>query len=188
MRWTHLVRHMSCPLRHRTKPATAPVQQLPGDLRLLLELRPPVPEAFQRQAVRFAIFSLIQIAPPPRLMMRAPERFKLCPVIRSSISTLMLSSSANFAVEVRSQSALARQVCEEWTLTAPRSHSPCSWDNNPCSCISNSLFRFTVAIVQASDNTEKVGGFRTGTSPNHCKNSLLNSLLAGKLNQRRVSG
>jgi len=65
-----------------TKGTTAPAEQLPGHLRLLLELRPPVPEAFQRQAARLAIFSLIQSATAPRFMMRSPERFKLDPVIR----------------------------------------------------------------------------------------------------------
>jgi hypothetical protein len=34
-----------------------------------------------------------------------------------AISTLMLSSSADLAVEVRSQSAGAEQACNEWTLT-----------------------------------------------------------------------
>jgi hypothetical protein len=61
--------------------ATPSVKQLPGDLRLLLELRSPVLEALQHQAVRFAILSLVQIAPPPRLMMRSPERFKLDPIV-----------------------------------------------------------------------------------------------------------
>jgi hypothetical protein len=47
---------------HMTWLATPSVQQLPGDLRLLLELRSPVLEALQHQAVRFAILSLVQIA------------------------------------------------------------------------------------------------------------------------------
>jgi hypothetical protein len=64
---------------HMTWLAAPSVQQLPGDLRLLLELRPPVLEALQHQAVRFAILSLVQIAPPPRLMVRAPERLALWP-------------------------------------------------------------------------------------------------------------
>jgi hypothetical protein len=62
-----------------SKPATPPIEQLLLDLRLLLELRPPVPEAFQRQPVRLAIFSLVQIATAPRFMMRSPERLKLDP-------------------------------------------------------------------------------------------------------------
>jgi hypothetical protein len=65
-----------------TKPAAPPVQQLSSHLRLGLELRPSVPKAFQRQAVRFAVFSLIQIAAPPRLVVRSPKRFKLDPIVR----------------------------------------------------------------------------------------------------------
>src|SRR5712664_2646860 len=73
---------MTCPFSHMTKSAAAPEQQLPRHLRLLFELRPPVPEAFQRQAVHLAIFTLIQIATAPRFMVRPPERLKFDPVIR----------------------------------------------------------------------------------------------------------
>jgi hypothetical protein len=64
-----------------TKSAASSIQQLLWRFRLLLELRPPVPEAFQWKPVRLTILSLIQIAPPPSLMMRSPERFKLDPII-----------------------------------------------------------------------------------------------------------
>jgi hypothetical protein len=54
--------------------AAAPVEQLAGRrLRFGLELRPPVTERLQRQALRCAILPLIQVTPLPRFMMRPPE-------------------------------------------------------------------------------------------------------------------
>jgi hypothetical protein len=66
---------MTC---HRTC-AVSPVQQFPGHLRLLPELRPPVLKALQHQAVRLAILTLVQIALAPRLMVQSPERLALRP-------------------------------------------------------------------------------------------------------------
>jgi hypothetical protein len=109
---------MTC---HMTWLATPSVQQLPGDLRLLLELRSPVLEALQHQAVRFAILSLVL-----RSLRRHASWCERQNASRSgqypssSTCPLILSSPAYFAVEVRSQSAFARQVCEEWTLTLDR--------------------------------------------------------------------
>ena len=42
----------------------------------MFEPRAPVPEALQRQPVQLAIFPLIQIATPPAVQMRPPERFQ----------------------------------------------------------------------------------------------------------------
>src|SRR4030095_1609866 len=55
--------------------AAAPVEQLAcRQLRFGLELRPPVTERLQRQALRRAILPLIQLTPLPRVMMRPPKR------------------------------------------------------------------------------------------------------------------
>src|SRR4030095_710987 len=54
--------------------AAAPVEQLAcRRWRFGLELRPPVTECLQRQALRLAILPLIQVTPLPRVMMRPPE-------------------------------------------------------------------------------------------------------------------
>src|SRR4029434_8449928 len=54
--------------------AAAPVEQLAcRQLRFGLELRPPVTERLQRQALRLTILPLIQVTPLPRFMMRPPE-------------------------------------------------------------------------------------------------------------------
>src|SRR4030095_17269973 len=51
--------------------AAAPVEQLAcRQLRFGLELRPPVTQPLQRQALRRAILPLIQLTPLPRFMMR----------------------------------------------------------------------------------------------------------------------
>jgi hypothetical protein len=70
--------------------AAAPVEQLAhGRLRLRLELRPPVAERLQRDALRLAILPLIQVATLPRLVMRPPERLALPPpsgpIVRHSV-------------------------------------------------------------------------------------------------------
>jgi hypothetical protein len=57
-----------------------------------------------------------------------------------AISTLMLSSSADLAVEVRSQSAGPLQACEKWTVTDQARAVPCSGKADPCYRLSNSLF------------------------------------------------
>jgi hypothetical protein len=79
-----------------TKPviyAAAPVQQLARRrLWLRLELRTPVPERLQRQALRVAIFPLIQVAALPRFMMRPPERLTMARP-GAAFSTILISSS-----------------------------------------------------------------------------------------------
>ena len=56
-------------------PATATVERRARRGWLLVsELRAPVPEALRGQPVRRAIFPLIQIAPPPTVRTRPPER------------------------------------------------------------------------------------------------------------------
>ena len=52
-----------------------PVEQLAlGWLWLSFELRSPVAESLEWNALRLAILPLIQVATLPRLMMRTPER------------------------------------------------------------------------------------------------------------------
>jgi len=65
--------------------APVPIQEPPSrQLGLGSELRPPVPECLQRDALRFAIRPLIQAATLPRLMVCPPERLALarlsCPI------------------------------------------------------------------------------------------------------------
>jgi hypothetical protein len=71
--------------------AAAPVEQLARrGLRLGLELRPPVAERLQREALRLAIFPLIQVTALPCFMMRPPERLAVSRPRRRIVSHLDL--------------------------------------------------------------------------------------------------
>src|SRR5262245_2772331 len=97
--------------------AAAPVEQLAGRwLRFGPELRPPVTERLQRQALRLAILPLIQIAPLPRFMMRPPECLPVSRPRHNIDSHPALLSFEN-AKENRSQSSGPGQVCLPSTLT-----------------------------------------------------------------------
>jgi hypothetical protein len=58
-----------------TKAAASVEQFARRLLRFGFELRPPVAKRLERKPVSLAILSLIQIALPPRLMMRPPKGF-----------------------------------------------------------------------------------------------------------------
>jgi hypothetical protein len=60
-----------------TYPATAIEQLAHRRFRFGRELRAPVAESLQRQAVNLAIFSLMQVTMLPGLMMRPPERLAI---------------------------------------------------------------------------------------------------------------
>ena len=69
-----------------TYAAASPEQLASGRFRFGLELRPPVAERLQRQALRHAILPLIQITALPGFVMRPPERLAIprpaVPVLR----------------------------------------------------------------------------------------------------------
>src|SRR5262245_29398784 len=103
-----------------TKPA-APVEQLARRrLRLSFELRPPVAERLERKPLSLTILSLIQIALPPRLMVRAPKGLTVTLARTSLRPPSVPSSLCRKASENRSRSAGAKQACEQWTLTQSR--------------------------------------------------------------------
>jgi len=77
-----------------TKPMTKPaasVEQLARPwLRLSFELRPPIAKRLERKPVSLTILSLIQIALPPRLMVRTPKGLAVTLARPSSVRHLFL--------------------------------------------------------------------------------------------------
>jgi hypothetical protein len=80
-----------------TKPMTKPaasVEQLARPwLRLSFELRPPIAKRLERKPVSLTIFSLIQIALTPRLMVRTPKGLAVTFARPSSVRHLFLLTS-----------------------------------------------------------------------------------------------
>src|SRR5262249_21222742 len=84
---SHMTRGMTKPM---TKPA-APVEQLARRrLRLSFELRPPVAERLERKPLSVPIHSLIQLALPPRRMVRAPKGLTVTLARPASVRHLFL--------------------------------------------------------------------------------------------------
>jgi hypothetical protein len=73
---------------------TAVEQLALGRLWLGFELRAPIAKSLERNPLRLAILSLIQVATLPRLMMRPPESLALTRPRLVFVRHIILSSSA----------------------------------------------------------------------------------------------
>lgn len=90
---------------------TTPIEQLAGRCRnFMLELYPQVADPHWRQAMRLAIFSLVQVACSPALKMPTPEILQLHAAGPRCSPHDHLSSSTDFAIKktatVRSKATL----------------------------------------------------------------------------------
>jgi hypothetical protein len=99
-----------------TQPAASVEQLTRRWLRFGFELRTPIAERLERDAFSLAIFSLVQVATAPGVVMRSPE----CLVVASPRPVLI----RHFVLLVcKSQARTDRdpdtppQVCKKWTLT-----------------------------------------------------------------------
>ncbi len=108
--------------------AASPIEQLARRrLRFGLELRPPVTERLQRDALHLAIVPLIQVTALPRFMMRPPERLPVSRPGCGIVSNLDLLSFENVK-ENKSELPRSGQVCIPRTLTLAYPIIPCSAD------------------------------------------------------------
>src|SRR5258706_5166618 len=109
-----------------TYPAASVEQLALRQLRLGLELRPPVAERLERDPLGLAILPLIQLATTPRLMLRPPKRLAVTRAGQDLVRHLVLLICK---IEGRPDRVrqTPQQVCEKLTLTITSGDLAVAW-------------------------------------------------------------
>jgi len=124
--------------------AGTPIEE-PPHLRLWLGLepRPPVAEALQRDAVRLAIFPLVQVAARPCLVVRPPKSLalslpRLVPVRHPALPHLIIREREQIGSHMHRTSVHSRDAYPF-----------------PCKPPPNSLFREIFSLLRCVGNSQK---------------------------------